>query len=282
MSNSLHIYFETGAIGDTAFNLCRANIAMQNRNHDDCIVHTSPIFRFGNPTIEIPSNPDVSTILNKTNFIREIVFDVDYKIAESFIKSQKYNCEIYQPNEYRKFNNILEWIDLKEYHLPCETTSKTAIFQPISLQFKPRQHLEDYIPVWTRCIETVLQNGYEIFMVGGANDDIDQCIPKNLMKYLNNKINLWSPLNSLAFLLYRSDIVISCDSWAAIWGIAARKPTAVAWGYRMENNIDFWATNFLGNKDCYKYGWSSQKDFCDIYLAQYLNSIKLNQQKKEH
>lgn len=276
MSKSFHIYFETGAIGDTAFNLCRANIAMTNRQLVDCIVHTSPTFRFGNPIIEIPSNPDVLTILNKTSFIREIIFDVNYQIADSFIKSEKYNCPIQQPNEFRNFNNILDWIDLKEYLPLDETSTKTAIFQPISLQYKPKNHLEDYIPVWNRCLETVLGNGYEIFMVGGNNDEFEQCVPKNLIKYINNKINVWSPLNSLAFLLYRSNLVIACDSWAAIWGIASRKPTAVAWGYRMENNIDFWATNFLGNKDCYKYGWSSQKEFCDIYLAEYLNNICRN------
>lgn len=265
-----HIYFETGAIGDTALNLCRAHIGMKNRNLQSCVVHTSPIFKFGDPKIVVPSNPDVIEIIKNTNFIQEIVYDIDYDKAESFKISKKYNCPIYQPNEFRNYHNIKEWVNLEKYLLPIEIKKKLAIFQPISLKYKPIQHLEDYIPVWKRCLEALLAKDYHIVMVGGPEDQIELCVPNEIRQYLDNKIQVWSPLNSLAFLLYQADFILSCDSWAAIWGAAARKHTAIAWGYRMENNIDFWVTGFLGNQDCYKYGWSSQKEFCDIYLSDFI------------
>lgn len=273
MSKDYHIYFETGAIGDTALNLCRANIAMSKRSLSSCIVHTSPIFQFGNPKITVPSNPDVIKILENTNFIKDVVFDIDYSDAVSFRFSQKYQCPIEQPNEFREYHDIKEWVDLKQFNPHFKTKSKVALFQPVSLKYKPQAYLDCYIPVWRRCVETLLKKKYHIIMVGSTEDPIDACVPNALLNHIDSKIGIWEPLQSLAFLLYQADIVLSCDSWAGIWGAAARKPTAIAWGYRMEQNIDFWVTGFLGNRDCYEYAWASQKDYSDAYLANYLSKI---------
>jgi hypothetical protein len=266
----LHIYAETGAIGDTALNLCRINVALSNSNCEKAVVHTSPILKANG--LQIKTNPIVHEILKRTSFIREVVTDVDHNDRESFTKSKIYGVPIHQPFEFREKNNILDWVDLKEF-IPEKSEVKTALFQPISLKTKPKKHLDDYIPVWDRCLKTLIKKGYRIVMVGAEDDPIDLCVNKKHMSHIVNQCGSWSMLESIAFTLYEADVVLSCDSWAGLWGAAARKPTAIAWGYRMENNIDYWVTNFLGNRDIYEYGWSSQKDYCDAHLAHYLSAL---------
>ena len=104
-------------------------------------------------------------------------------------------------------------------------------------------------------------------MVGGLQDQIELTMQQKTIDKTINKIGKWSILESLAFTIYKADIVLACDSWSAIWGPAAKVKTFTSWGYRMENDIDFWVTGFLGNRNFYEYGWSSQKDYCDAYLA---------------
>lgn len=277
--STLHIYCETGAIGDTALNLCRTHIAMEDQGHAEAIVHTSPIFRFGEPMMEKPYNPDVITILKNCPFIKDVVFDCNYNDLTTFKFSQKYNCPIQQPMTYRERHNIKDWVNLESFFPPdAPMEGKIAVFQPISLRYKPQKHLEDYIPEWNRCIKTLCQHGYKVVMVGGIDDPIHLTMNKFIIEKTINKIGSWTQLQSLAYLLYRANIVVGCDSWAAIWGIAARIPSAVAWGYRMEAQIDWWVTGFLGNRDCYKYAWSSQKDYCDVALANYLGNLDIKEQ----
>jgi len=275
--SDLHIYCETGAIGDIAISICRSHIAMEAWGHTKTIIHTSPIFRYGNPPQDKPYNSDCITILQHCNFIKDIVFECEHDKPETIQISKKYKCQITQPIIYREKQNILDWINLKNFLPKEEFKGKVAIFHPVSLANKPSKHLDDYIPEWDRCIKTLIQNGFTIVMVGGENDPIHLTMKKTTIEKINNKIGLWSQLESLAFLLYRADVVVSCDSWGAIWGPAARIPSAIAWGYRMENNIDWWVTGFIGNKDCYKYSWSSQKDYCDVDLANYLGRLNIKE-----
>lgn len=271
--NDLHIFCESGAFGDAALNLCRANIAMTNGNYDKTIIHTTKFLKTATG-LEIPSNPDVCEIWKRTNFVKEIVFDMDYDDPSSFDVSKKYGKLIQSPMEFRDDNDIKQWVDLTEFTPDYKKETKTVLFQPISLKTKPKDHLDDYIPVWNRCLKTVIQKGYKIVMVGAADDPIDLCVNKEFLPYIDNMCGKWSILEAIAFTLYKADLIISCDSWAGIWGAAAKKPSAIAWGYRMENNIDFWVTGFLGNRDYYKFGWSSQKEYCDALLAAYLGGIK--------
>ena len=263
--SDLHIYFETGAIGDTGLNICRANIAMQALGHDAAIVHTSPIFKSHGKIKQ--SCPNVAEIIKSCNFIKSIEYDIDYDIRESFYFSKKYNCPIFQPMILRENNDMKSWVDLKK-HIPLtEKTEKIAVLQPVSIDLKPQQFIDWYIPIWDRCINLLHEKGYSIYMVGGPNDPIERTMKKESIKKTINKIGSWSILEALAFTIYRADIVLACDSWSAIWGPAAKIPTFTAWGYRMENDIDFWVTGFLGNRNYYKYSWSSQKEYCDAYLA---------------
>ena len=262
--SQLHIYFETGAIGDTGLNLCRANIAMQAMQLDSVIVHTSEIFKSHGRIKNSCKN--VHKILESCNFIDKIEFDVDYNDNKSFYYSKKYECPITQPMIYREENQIKSWVDLQQY-IPERKKTKTAILQPVSTEMKPQQFVDWYIPVWDRCVNLLHEKGYEIIMIGGENDPIEKTMQKSTINKTIDKIGKWSMLESLAFTIYEADIILACDSWTAIWGPAAKINTFTAWGYRMENNIDFWVTGFLGNQKYYQYGWSSQKEYCDAYLA---------------
>jgi hypothetical protein len=260
---NLHIFAESGAIGDQALNLCRINAALVKGGYQKAIIHTSSILHANG--IDIPINPDVLKIWERTKFIKEVIIDNN-------CGSPKEDFKIQEPMDFLEINDIREWVDLKDF-IPDFTGEKIALFQPISLKLKPKDHINDYIPVWNLCLKTLIRKGYEIFMVGSENDPIDLCVDKEFLPYINNKCGKWSVLESIAFTIYCSDFVLSCDSWAGLWGIASQKKTAIAWGHRMENNIDFWVSNFLGNKNYYKYGWSSQKDYCDAFLAEYIESL---------
>jgi hypothetical protein len=270
--SSLHIFCETGAFGDTALNLCRCHIAMKALGRDDVIIHTSPIFKFGQPVREIPMNENVLEIYKRTKFVKDIVADVDYDDQQSLRISKKYGVPILQPMNQRDHNNIKEWVDFDDL-TPDVDSEKSVLFQPISLKMKPQDQVDAYIPVWTRCLKTLIEKNYKIYMVGSEDDQIDLCVPKEFLPYIENKIGEWNILQSIAFTINKAEIILSCDSWAGLWGAGCRKKTAIAWGYRMENNIDFWVTGFLGNRDCYVYGWSSQKDYTDALLASYLSGI---------
>jgi len=275
--SDLHIFCELGAIGDTAFNFCRAHAAMEVMGHEKAVVHSAKQFQFGKSKTKIPNNPDVIEIWNNCNFLKEIVYDIDYNDASSFDISKTYGCKIEQPMIFRENHNILNWIDLRKYLPEVPDDKPTVIFQPISLEKKIHivapEHLDSYIPVWKRCINLLLEKNYRIIMVGGKDDPIHLCVEKKQLPYLDNKIGKWTVLQALAFTLHKANLVLSCDSWVGIWGIAAQKKTAIAWGYRYENDIDYWVTNFLGNRNFYKNGWSSQKDDCDAILAAYLSNI---------
>jgi hypothetical protein len=267
--SDLHIYAESGAIGDTALNLCRQHIALTAGNYEKAIIHTTPFLIAANG-VNIPSNPTVHEIWRRTNFIKEVITDVEHGKEETFRFSKKHNKIIEHPMISREYNDIREWVDLKDL-CPDVKGEKIAAFQPISLKMKPKDHLDDYIPVWDRCLRTLINKGYKIFMMGAEDDPIKLCVKDEFLPHIENRCGKWSILEAIAFTIYKANVVVSCDSWAGIWGAAARKKTAIAWGYRMEQNIDFWVTNFLGNNDCYKYGWSSQKEYCDALLADYLS-----------
>jgi hypothetical protein len=268
--SDLHIYFETGAIGDTALNLCRAHIAMCHYGHDGVIVHSSPTFRFGNPVQETPTSPVVAEILQRCHFIKDVVFDMRYGDKGSSTYSEKYSCKIDEPMIFRDQNDIKKYVDLTDFIPPIQISGKCALIQPISLRFKPVNHLDDYVPVWDRCVRALVEKGYRVFLVGGEDDPILRTMREDTLALCENMVGKWSQLESLAFAIYKAHYIVGCDSWASIWGPAAKIQTVAAWGYRMENDIDFWVTGFLGNRNFYKYGWSSQKEYCDAVLAAHI------------
>ena len=277
--NDLHIYCEAAAIGDAALNLCRCNAAMLQGGQEKAVIHTSSVVRFttnaGN-IIELPASPDVMTIWNSCNFVREVMLDVVFDETGPVIKDSQYEME--SPMIYRPDNcpyDIRDWIDLKKF-TPTDvpTDRPITLFQPISLKhvlldIKSKKNLDDYIPVWDRCLQTLINKNHHIIMVGGKDDPIDWCVNKKFMSKIDNRVGQWSYLQAIACTLYQANEIVSCDSWAGIWGAACRKKTAIAFGYGMEHK-DYWVLGFLGNTDCYKYGYSSQKDYCDALLAAYL------------
>lgn len=271
------MYSETGAIGDTAIALCRAFAAMVALKHSDTVIHSCKTFKFNQDSEirECPTNPNVIKILENCSFIKEIVLDCDYGNPDSFQHSTKYGCKIEQPNYGCDFIDIRKFISLYN-HIPddYELQGKVALFQPISLRSKPKNFIEDYIAKWDKTIESLIEANFKIVMVGAIDDPYQITFNAKYEEKIINKCGKWNILESLAYLMHRADLVVSCDSWAAMWGIACRLPTLVAWGYRMQQEIDLWLLDFIGNKDCYKYDWASKKETCDKFLANYIHKIK--------
>lgn len=265
-----HTYCECGAIGDTAFNICRTHTAMEKLSCNSAIIHTAPFLLINqfDYNQQVFLNNEVVEIWNNCNFVDKVEIDVNLEDGKSIYFSDKYQAKIWQPMFTRERNSLLDWIDLKKYTPEIVTKQKIAVFQPISLQNKPKRFHEDYIQVWDRCLNNLLKNDFYIVMIGGKGDDFSRCFDSKYLNYIDNRVGSWSILESLSFLLYRSDIVLSCDSWAAVWAIAARIKTFVSLGYKMEFTGDFWAYGFLGNLDCYDLGWTSQGQYCDAYLAE--------------
>lgn len=275
--STFHTYCECGAIGDTAFNICRTLTAMEALGHKSAIIHTSPYLLIDqyDYTQKIDISNEVLEIWNQCSFVSKVEIDVNLSDGKSIYFSDKYQAKIEQPMFTRPNNNILDWIDLKKYLPELNTNKKIAVFQPISLQNKPVRFHADYIQEWNRCLKNLIKNKYHIVMIGGIDDDFRLCFDANFLNEIDNKIGKWNILESLSFLIYRSEIVLSCDSWAAVWGVATRKKTFVSLGYKMEFGKDLWAYDFLGNKDCYELGWTSQGKFCDAFLAEAIR--KFNQ-----
>jgi hypothetical protein len=270
------MFMETGAIGDMAIGLCRAFAGMIAEKHSDVIVHVSQKFRTRNfPLLEYEANPNAIKILENCSFVKEICFDCDYNKKNGMAYSKKHSCKIEEPKFGCDFIDIRKYLALYNF-IPddFDLKGKIALFQPISLKSKPSANINEYIPVWNECLEALLSKGYKIVMVGAKNDPYHVTFDPKYEEKIINKCGKWSMLQSVAYLLYRCDLVVSCDSWAAMWGIACRLPTLAAWGYRMREETDFWLLDFLGNKDCYKYGWSNEKEKCDEHLAKYIASLQ--------
>ena len=258
----LHMYADMIAIGDAAFSICRAYAAMQAGGYDKIVIHTQSAINIGGTLI--PNSSASLELFRRTSFVAEVLEDADTLYWSSG------GVRLEHPLIYRPHNNIKDWINLDDLTPDVPASGRVAVFQPISLRMKPREHLNDYIPVWTKCLETLFAKNYHVVMVAAPDDPIDLCVDPRLMSSLDNRIGKWSILQSLAFTLNRADVILSCDSWAGVWGIASRKPTAIAWGYRMEHGLDGWVMDFLGNKDVFKHGWSSKKNECDAVLAEFL------------
>lgn len=270
------MFMDINAIGDMALNLCRAFAGMVAGGHSDVVVHTSAKFQTNTfPLQECACNPNALKILENCSFIREVCHECEPSKPETMVYSQKYKSKIEEPKFGCDFINIRKYLSLYNF-VPDDhdIKGKVAIFQPISLRHKPAEKIKHYIPVWNKCLETLISQDYTIVMVGAKDDPYQITFDPKYEDHIFIKCGKWSLIESLAYLCYRSDLVVSCDSWAAMWGIASRLPTLAAWGYRMQNEIDLWVLDFLGNKDCYKYGWSSEKEKCDQYLAKYIANLQ--------
>lgn len=282
--STLHIFCETGAFGDTALNLCRCWGAMQACGHTETVVHTTPYFLYGSPPVATPLLPEALEIFKRCHWVKEVVMDCDYQDRSSFAISKRYGCPIEQPLLYSGYHNVTDWLDLTDLVPEMDESRPLAVFQPISVSKKQNlvttEELNSYIPVWDRCLKALLDRGYRVVMVGAPDDPIDLCVKPELLEQLDNKIGKWSLLQALAFALYKAEVSLSCDSWLGVWTIAARKPTAICWGHRYENDIDAWVIKFLGNTDCYRSGWGSQKEWCDAVLAAYLNQVTRGRHEK--
>ncbi len=274
--NALHVYFETGAVGDTAINLCRYNRAMLDGGYDWVVVHTSKFFRYSDPDRIGWSSPVVREILKRATFIHEVVYDIDYTNPSTWTKSRKYGVPIQEPYAKSDHNDIKRLCDLTEFIPDHEPGPLRAIIHPVSLKYKPLTHLDDYVPTWDRCVGMLKEKGYDVVLVGSDEDPVHRTMRPETLDLCTNMIGKWTLLQSLAYAIYRCQWVVACDSWASIWGPAAKVQTVCAWGHRMEYGQDFFITDFMGNRDFYKHGWSSQKEYCDALLAAHIGE-KLRQ-----
>ena len=260
-----NFYIENGALGDQAFFLCH-------------IYSLCNYFKV--PSVDIFSeryfcyiHPDEPPQYKKPNQAVLFLWTQCRRINSiRFLWSQEPNFFQYCPKDrLSTFHRISEWLDPLERITPLEGEKK-CVFQPVSIQMKSKKLLGEYLCPWNHCIDALLNNGYSIYMIGSKEDEqyLPDLIDKKYMPKINNLINKISLTDALEMVLYQADFVLSCDSWAGVWGIANRVPTACAWGPRMEAGQDDYVLDYLGNRDVYSFDWSSKKEVTDRALAKWI------------
>jgi hypothetical protein len=214
--SKLHIFFECGAIGDQTLNLYRAATAMDAEGHDKVVVHYATEFRYAEKRVTTKCNPDALAIWQRTKFIERCIPDIKYDDPDTFLRSKWLNVPIERPMLCRSYNQIKDWLDLKEFTPKLPDDKPVALFHPVSIKFKQNmvspEDLEGCFPVWRRCLTLLIEKGYRVVMVGGPDDPWRRVVPPDLLPKIDNKIGKWKQLEAVAALLYKADVILACDS----------------------------------------------------------------------
>lgn len=271
------LYFPCCNIGDLAFLISEIH-GICNHYNISSITICSPSKHFYIHSRDDYKIIDIDTsalkILNACSLVNAVIID---DRPREFIEQDydKLIVPVIEKELIPKTYNFKDYIDLKDY-IPINLIGKVAIFQPISLSKKPEKYRELYVMHWDKSIEALLDNGYSIYMTGGGSDrnDLERtgCINKSRLKYINDFVDKWNILETLALIIHRADFVIGCDSWAGVFGVSCRVPTCQALGYRMENGIDTFLLDYLGNKDVYCMRYSSKAAQADADFAGWINA----------
>ncbi len=265
-------------IGDMAF-LSSGIYTFCNKigqKHIDIITPNKHFYSHSkNDTHVVPVNNLSIEIISRCNLINKVIIIESEKIHKKYLENYSYYFHEMPPIEW--IPNIIEGKKLFYFDKIEINTNNNVIFQPISLDKKPKEHREKYIQTWNNSIELLLDNKYNIYMIGSETNYQEMLdssiIEQNLLKHIINKMGKWTVLEALSAMMYNADLVMSCDSWAGAFGILFRIPTCFSLGYRMENGIDTWLLDFLSNRDIYVQGWSSKKEETDILFSEWIEKI---------
>lgn len=272
--NYWHIWSPPCFWGDQMFHLMAAKLSCDNK---DIIIHTGKSAWCSHTETWHLMDSNVFTFWRTLNCVKGIIFDIEatepielrceesnYKVKQGIPvpkeKAAAFTYDIRQDINFSLFPSRSSF----------SSNSKIAVFQPVSLSHRKSDNLKsEYIHPWDRSIEALLDKGYEIVAIGNNETDkeLKQFYPDLLNKYpITNLIGSTTIFESIDLVMNRADFVLSCDSWAAWYGIASRKKTAASLG---DHGCEAYV-RALGNQDIYKISYSKNGEICDLNLAEWI------------
>ena len=269
------VLLSNGAFGDQSWAFCQIDDLCKHFNQKSVTVHTFRNFYYShgeNDSYILPPSPDVLQLWSMNKQIKTICFH-DTK-DESFKAKEKHGwfCNLLTKGfKPYSFHNIKEnLIFTKNY--PKLSNKPLAVFQPISLAKKPKDKLDSYIQPWNKTIETTLNKGFDIAVIGTESErkDFDKVFYPSFQKHIIDLVGKTSLIEALDIIVNQSSLVLSCDSWSGVFAISCRIPTCMSVGYRLENNIDSFLMKYLGNEDVYIQQNASTKELADNNFAEWI------------
>jgi hypothetical protein len=278
MAKDIGVFLSNGAFGDQSWAFCQIDDLCKYFNEPSVTVHTSRSFYYTHGDQEkyiTPPSADVLQLWSMNKQIKSIVFDiVDKNSLQSAVKKHEWFTNLltkgFKPYEYH---------DLKENLIFTSKYTKIsdkplAVFQPVSLAKKPKDKLDSYIQPWNETLNAVINKGFDIAVIGTESEKIDfsKTFYPKFDKYLIDLVGKTTLNQALEIIVNQSSLVLSCDSWSGVFGISCRKPTCMSFGYRLQNNIDSFLMDYLGNKDVYIQQNASDKEMADYNFAEWIKN----------
>jgi len=273
------VFLSNGSFGDQSWAFCQIDDLCKHFNEESVTVHTfrNDFYCHGENDYHVLStSPDVLKLWSMNKQIKTICFHD--AIDEKFKKAKKNHgwfCFLlskgFSPYDYHYIKKNL--IFTKIY--PKISNKPLAVFQPISLAKKPQDKLDYYIQPWNKTIETTLNKGFDIAVIGTECQRKDFCkvFHPDLSKHMIDLVGKTSLVEALDVVLNQSSLVLSCDSWSGMFAISNRIPTCISVGYKIENNIDSYLMPYLGNKDVYIQQNASTKELADDNFSKWIEEI---------
>lgn len=284
----MHIFTPSGLWGDQILNFFAINYCLNKYNYSEVIIHTAKDVLNPHHDLFYPANGDILKFWSTFKFVKGIIFDMDQRtMYEDAGKSQyewfPFLNEVIPPSYTY---NLCQSIDFSlfpksNFKMPFEQRP-IAVFQPISLENKPKDSHEKFICSWSKSVKTLISKGYAVYMIGGGDDqrllekwnyklledrEFKNAVSDGIIKNFIGKLTMFE---AIYLVMNRASFVLSCCSWAAWYGIAARVKTAFCAGPVIEAGLDDKYINLITNKDIFYMDYSSKKEYADESVSKWI------------
>lgn len=261
----------------------------------DVIIHTDTDAWAGVSRSWYHMDFDILRFWTTFSFVKGVIFDVSQRsfqladigtsvfhvneMANTIMQSPPVENHTYDIREDIDFFSLPHFSDNSQHYInDWNDPAKVAVFQPMSTIHKDLNNL--HIPSWDASVKALLDKGYEIAIIGSAQDgrDIEKYYPNLLERYpMRDLTGKTSMFESIDLVMNCSSFVLSCDSWSFWYGIASRKKTVAAVNasfFQQEtsrrNPFSAQFSQAFGNEDVYKTCFAGS-DNCDATLANWIN-----------
>ena len=276
--NLLHIHSPCGFWGDQMLFLFSAYYHMKSQKKDGLIIHTGKDLWHTHAGLYGPSQKDIFQFWSCFNFVKGIMFDMDQRDLNGNADKSLYDVlpllDCGYDDEYKL--DISKKINFNLFPSRFENTyiKKIAVFQPVSLLNKPEQFKQDFVCKLSETIKTVAEKGYTIIAIGSASDREHYEALYHDLPYKHKIVELFDSINmfqAIDLVMNHADLVVSCCSWSAWYGIASRTKTAMALGPLMEKGKeDSKYVDLMKNKDVFFMDYSSKKEETDLSISNWI------------
>lgn len=279
MKSKVGAFFDNGAIGDQCFSLCKAYSACRKFGVKSIDVHTDRVFFYHHGPEDrhiVTPNSNVFSIWAASSLVNSIHFSFSRHTWQEDHKRLSGEYEFFfidLPHQYSVQDiNMKDWLDMRMYRTLDLEGEKIAIFQPTSLKLKPKATRQQYIMIWDQSLKALMDLGYEIYMIGSNEDRqvAHQTIHPDRLGKIHDLMGKVSILSAIEMVMYQSDFVLSCDSWAGLYGVANKVKTCLALGPKTwDGDIEYF--HFLGNRSYWCAAASAKPKEADQIFAHYIN-----------